>query len=359
MQHRLGKGGAVLDLRGTDFRNRAIEGTLYHVCLDGCDFRGATIAAYFDKVKGAKFDGAKLTEGALRDAEDCSFKNVTMAGTYWDQSTFVRCDFSGAKLNNAGGYGTTAKECLFKKADLSGAELGQSKFTFADFSGAILADAKLEGCDFTGANLSGADLSRADLRSVKFENADLRKARFKDAILSGADLTGATIDDADFTGARLTGANLTGLDLSKARNLEQQAARQAGPNMRELAKVANRSKRFVTSIEVHVGKDEYVILQPSLARYGSQVYVSNNFGGVVAPTYEQCMFSLTDLWSRGTPKFETVKVEAKQCPLRGKELHDLATAAGTKLVDLRYPAPTSWKRRRRKAPPMRQACAKS
>src|SRR5207253_1898726 len=89
---------------------------------------------------------------------------------------------------------------------------------------------------------------------------------------SGADFTGATIDGADFTGANVTGANLVGLDLSKAKNLEQKAARSAGPNMRELAKVANGSKRLTTSIELQLGKDEYVILQPSLSRHGSRMY---------------------------------------------------------------------------------------
>lgn len=35
MQDRLHKGGIVLDLKGNDFHNRAVEGTLYNVCLDG------------------------------------------------------------------------------------------------------------------------------------------------------------------------------------------------------------------------------------------------------------------------------------------------------------------------------------
>ena len=53
MQDRLRRSGIVLDLTGTDFRNRAVEGTLYKVCLDDCDFRGAKISAHFDKIKGA------------------------------------------------------------------------------------------------------------------------------------------------------------------------------------------------------------------------------------------------------------------------------------------------------------------
>lgn len=347
LQQRLFKGGLVLDLSGTDFRNYTIEGTLHRVCLDDCDFRGATIAAYFDKVKGAKYDGAVMTGGSFTNAEDCSLKNVTMDDTRWNPAVFIRCDFSGARLNIRTGSYTTATECSFKGADMSGADLNRSKFPFADFSGATLADTKLEGCDFTGANLAGADLSRADLRNARFENADLREAKFNDAILSGADLTGATIDGADFTGANVTGVNLAGLDLTKAKNLEPKASRTAGPNLRELAKVANGSKGFMTSIELELGTDEYVVLQPSLSRYGSSVYAgagythvaaNHNFGtSVSAPTFEQGMLNLTDLWSRGTPKFDTVKVVAKQCPLRGQELQALAVAAWHEACGLAVP----------------------
>jgi uncharacterized protein YjbI with pentapeptide repeats len=243
----------------------------------------------------------------------------------------------------------TAIDCIFKKADLSGTDLSESKFTRADLSGAILADARLTNTDFTGATLAGADFSRADLRQAKLTNADVRKARFKDAILSGADLTGAKFDDADFTGANLAGANLTGLDVSKAKNLEQQSPRTVGPNMRELAKAANGSKRFVTSIELELGKDEYVILQTNLSRYGTHVYISGAYNhrsptndratAVNALSLEQCMLDLTDLSSRGAPKFHTVKVDAKQCPLRGKDLQDLATAAWYEACGLDVPSP--------------------
>jgi uncharacterized protein YjbI with pentapeptide repeats len=350
MQDRLSKGGITLDLRGTDFRNRTVVGTLYKVCLDGCDFRGAKITAYFDKVTGAKFDGATMDGGSFSNAEDCSLKNVTVNDPDWNRAEFVRCDFSGAKLNIQTCSYMAARGCSFKKADLSGSNLDDSKFDNADFSGAILSEAKLENCDFTGANLSKADLSRADLRNAKFGNADLRKAKFKDAILSGADLTGATIDGADFTGANVTGADLTGLDLSKTKNLEQKAARTPGPNMRELARVAMGSNQFKTSIELELSEDDYVILQPILYHYGTQAHPGAGYNhcspkgtlgrSADAPSFEQSMLNLTDLWSRGTPKFDTVKVEAKQClcPIRGKELRDLAIAAWHEACGLDVPS---------------------
>ncbi len=347
MRDRLQKGGTVLDLSGSDFRHRVIEGRFEKVRLDNCDFRGAKISATFDhKIKGATFDGAAMTDCWFSSAEDCSFKHVTMNGASWHSPVFIRCDFSGAKLIIPTGRVTTATECIFGKGDLSGADLDESTFTLSDFSGAILTDARLESCDLRGANLSGADLSRAHLRLAKLTNADLRKARFKDAILCGADLTGATIDGADFTGANLTGADLTGLDLAKAKNLEPKAARTAGPNLRELAKVANGSKRFRTSIELELGTDDYVTLESNLSRYGSQVYLGASFshasstshmGSSVSPTFEQGMLNLAEMWSRGAPKFDTVKVQAKECPLRGKELQKLAIAAWHEACGLEAP----------------------
>ncbi len=344
MQGRLRRSGIVLDLAGTDFRNREIEGTLKEVCLDDCDFRGAKISAHIDKIKGANFDGATMEGGSISNAEDCSLKNVTINGLRWIATEFVRCDFSGARLKIDTGMCATAKECIFKKANLSESRFGASKFVCADFRGAILTDAKLENCDFTGANLARADLSRADLRNAKFANADLSTAKFKDAILSGADLTGATIDGADFTGANLTNLTVTGLDLSKAKSLEPKAPLAAGPNMRELAKAG----RINTTIELDVGKDEYTLLRVSQTRYGSHVYAAavycgkpatNNPGGsVAAPSFEQGMLNLTDLFACGTPRFDTVKVEAKQCLFRGKELQDRAIAAWHEACGLDVPS---------------------
>ena len=50
------------------------------------------------------------------------------------------------------------------------------------------------------------------------------------------------------------------------------------------------------------------------------------------------MLDLADLWSRGKPKFETIKVAAKQCPLKGQELQDLAVAAWYEACGVEIPS---------------------
>jgi uncharacterized protein YjbI with pentapeptide repeats len=225
LQERMKKCPVIHTLSGKDFRNQTIEGDLSSLGLKNCDLRGAKISANFGDVKGSKFDGAILTKGEFRQAEDCSLKNVTMNETEWERAEFVRCDFTGAKLSIKTGSYTTANECVFKTADLSGCKLEQSRFWSSDFSGADLSKAGLEECNFTGANLSGATLSHADLTNAILVGADLRKTKLHEANLSGADFTGAIIDGADFLGAKLTDVNFAGIDLSKAKNLKQAAVR--------------------------------------------------------------------------------------------------------------------------------------
>jgi uncharacterized protein YjbI with pentapeptide repeats len=349
MQDQFWRAGQRLDLTGADFRKQTIEGTLYKVCLDDSDFRGAKISAYFDEIRGANFDGATFKDGSFSNAHNCSLKQVTMNDVRWNPAVFANCDFSGARLAIETGSHTTANGCTFEKADFHEAELEHSKFIDCDFRGANLQGAQLEACEFTGSNLSGANLTRADLRKAKFTNADLRNALFQEAMLSGADFTGAQIDGADFTGANVTDAILSGLDLSLAKNLAPKAARPPGPNLLELGKTARASKKFEMSIEFALGPDESVTLSPSLQHFGTQSYAwagychhkpNHNFStSLPAPTFEQGVLDLTDLWSRGTPQFDTVKVNAQKCPLRGKELHDLVSAAWYEACGL--PVPTA------------------
>jgi uncharacterized protein YjbI with pentapeptide repeats len=117
--------------------------------------------------------------------------------------------------------------------------------------------------------------------------------------------------------------------------------------MKELARVAKDSKRLQTSIELELGKDEYAVLQPSVWHYGTNVYPGAGYSHVTgnhtlgssvsAPSFEQGMLNLVDLFSRGEPKFDTVKVEAKKSPLRGKELHTLAMAAWYEALGIQPP----------------------
>ena len=106
------------------------------------------------------------------------------------------------------------------RCDLSGADLENGFFQLAVLIEANLSDAKLDGANLAGANLTGADLRRAtfhyaNLSGARMEGADLRGADFSRAWLNWAWFSGAKLDGANFKDAYMIGAQLQGADLSK------------------------------------------------------------------------------------------------------------------------------------------------
>jgi uncharacterized protein YjbI with pentapeptide repeats len=337
MAQRLEKTSPRLDLSGRDFRNLNLtQASLEYVNVDGCDFRGAKLNGVdFEKVRGAKFDGTRIDQ--LNEAEDCSFKAAELLDLFPDR--FTRCDFTGAKFRDFYGYNVRLTDCTFHKADLSSSDLTATEFKNCTFSQANLSYAKLYECDLTGTDLSGADLTGADLGGAKLKNADLSDAILTDAFLGGAVLTGAKLDGADFAGACLTNVSLENVDATKAKNLDVRPPRPAGPNLKKLAGVVKKSKGFDTTIELALGKHESVVLRLTKRTHGKRSSIDADFdhhvpgnrrsmdARVAAPAWEQGMLNLTDRWSRGRPKFETITTKAKKCPLKGEELEVLVYAA--------------------------------
>jgi uncharacterized protein YjbI with pentapeptide repeats len=347
---RLSWAKAKIDLCGRDLRNLDLSNAyLAETILDGADLRGAKLAgAILGELTNVRLDGADLRKcDYFNRATGCSLKKAKLSEVSFNPGEFADCDFSGAELKELSAHYARAAGCTFAGADLAHSTFNESDLKGCDFSGARLTAARLEKCDLRSANLSRADLSDADLRGAKLAGADLRKARFANAVLSGADLTGAKIDGADFTGANLAGAVVAGLDPHKAKNLVVKAVRTAGPNMRKLAQVAAASRRLTTTIRLHLADDGHVDLTPSLRQFSGRPLAETGYmhespkGGLghhgQAASFEQAMLELTDLWARGTPDFESVQVDAKQCPLKGAELRDLVVAAWHEALGLAVP----------------------
>ncbi|HKB03429.1 MAG TPA: pentapeptide repeat-containing protein, partial [Gemmataceae bacterium] len=344
-------GGTKPDLSGIDLRNLDLSNArLDEATLDGANLSNTRLAgAWLGHLSNARLDGSDLRDSNFDKATGCSLKNVNMTDLSPGSAEFTDCDFSGAVLRDLRASYAHAAGCKFARADMANVWLDESDLRGCDLSGADLTAAQLKKCDLTGANLSRADLTRADLREANLVGADLRKCKLNDAVLSGADLTDAKIQGADFTGANLTGATVAGLDPRKAKNFVVRTPRPVGPTLRELARVAKASKRFLTSIRLDLGDDGHVDLEPSLRHFGGRPTLDARFmhespnGGlgsyVDAPTFEQGMLNLADRWDRGTPDFDSVRVEAKNGPLRGAELRDLAVAAWHEAFGRPVPTP--------------------
>ena len=164
---RYGRGGYVLDLRGTDLRG---------VDLSGLDLSRAELS-------DALLEGADLTETRLD-------------GTFLFESHLEGADLEEAHLEGA---------------FLDGAHLQGANLTDAHMEGAFLDEGHLER-----AGLGGAHLEGADLRGAHLEGAD-----FREALLEGAVLSGAHLEGADVTAARVRTAAVTS-DLSRVKGLTQE-----------------------------------------------------------------------------------------------------------------------------------------
>ncbi|MDB5391163.1 MAG: Pentapeptide repeat family protein [Planctomycetaceae bacterium] len=344
----LSKPEVPLTIRDIVFRRCTMDGFYHNVEFDNCDFRNVT----FQEVglHGAKhsiFDGTTMEQGAFTNAEDCRLLNVTMNKTHWNPGVFARCDFTGSKLNiDFGGY-TRATDCSFQKVDLNGARLASSVFQSVDFRGANLSDSNLTQCEFTGAQLNDADLSRCDLRGARFVNADLTRTKFHDSLLSGATLSQCVMNATDFSGANLTDAETSGVDLSLAKNAMRRQLPSIGPGMQELAEIANRSEKFKASVDLGFedGNSVTLVMGVELRRDNRFVwaqYWRNTFNfnwdhHVEAPTFEQGMLNLANMWWRGKPIIRTLTFETKKCPVRTPELIKLATVAWSEACGLEAP----------------------
>jgi len=78
----------------------------------------------------------------------------------------IKCDLSGAKLNNFDMEYADLSSANLSGADLSNSMMGNTNLTKANLSGA-----NLSGANLGFANLSGADVSKASLTNVFLDQA--------------------------------------------------------------------------------------------------------------------------------------------------------------------------------------------
>ena len=163
---------AVLSLLGPQRGDAAVP----KFC-SGCNFAGGNLAgSIFDDgtYVGVNFEGADLRGASFRGAR------------------LMAINFDGANLENGAFDGAQCTACNFSAAKLSGATFTKVTMLAANFKNfaARVDDAQLRSllsgcvsCNFSGAELAGRDLSGATLLSVDLSGADLRGTRFDGAVL--------------------------------------------------------------------------------------------------------------------------------------------------------------------------------
>lgn len=117
--------------------------------------------------------------------EGYDFSMRDMHGLHFDDSHFIRCNFSGAVLRDSTFSSTTAAGCDFSNADMVKIEIHSSNLAGCIFEHTKLIRAVIVGCDLTNASFFGADLtavavSDCRLRGARFDGAELNGALFED-----------------------------------------------------------------------------------------------------------------------------------------------------------------------------------
>lgn len=155
---------------------------------------------YYNQV----FDPASesLDSWTLQTFEQCTFKNLDLAGALFIGSNFINCHFENCDLTKV----------LTKNA----------RFDDVSFT-----NCKLNSVDFSPCNPFGfhTDFQNCQLNNTVFLNRKLKKARFIECSLKSAqflkcDLAGTQFKECNFDSARFEDNTLTQVDFSSSYNLE-------------------------------------------------------------------------------------------------------------------------------------------
>jgi len=116
---------------------------------------------------------------------ECDDKNLD--SIYFDNCTFLKCNFSKSIFNNC-----KFTECTFMNCDLSLSTLKNSIFNDVSFENSKLLGISWSSCDepfdvrFNSCNISQNSFHRLDLRQIKFINSIIKDTGFEECNLERA-----------------------------------------------------------------------------------------------------------------------------------------------------------------------------
>jgi len=323
-----------IDLRGVDLSELDLQG----INLTGADLRDANLRGAAINVVSGKLDGACLVDSMPRELMNSSLKRADLSEANLNTANLDGADLTEAVIRNMSSPWWRAVGANFHAADLTGCCLNECTLNGANFSAATLVTADLEGADLTGCDLSGAILEVADLTEANLSGAKLTGANLRRANLACVDLRQSTLDGADFTGANTAGVQVDDSQLAKAIGFAARngGSNEPGPAILRLAEVAGQTKDL--EILMDSALDGGCLgLQFHAGTFGANGYQWTK--GVEGHenrswpfprrhvTVEACLRYWGHKWSRAVLDFGSTRIKSKGCPLKGKELKELAIAA--------------------------------
>jgi uncharacterized protein YjbI with pentapeptide repeats len=126
--------GVLGDCRGWEFENCVFLDT----DLDGARFEGCMLSG--TKISGCSFNIATFDECTLEDVQfsSCRFPTASFDGAYWTSGRYNRLYFGKSYFKRTAFFSPVFTECDFHHADFRGAKFLGTRFVRCDFSGAYL-----------------------------------------------------------------------------------------------------------------------------------------------------------------------------------------------------------------------------
>lgn len=346
--------GFFVDFDGWDFRGAELSGCWLRDCsLDGADFRNAELVdAALPEMCEAKFDNADLRETSSQGWTDCSLKRVDMTdgAFYFYGAYYEGNDFTGAKLVRVRSDGTQLSSCIFKNADLTSADLPRIEARKCDFTGAKLIDGGFRESDFSKSVFVRAKLNNGDFNRSSFRGADLRNADLRGALLEMADFTGAKLDGANFADALLQGAKIPNAAIKKAKGLVVPKMKLTGPQAKKLLQAAGKADLLVTSAKLSTTHGPVELRFRVEAKTYGDFLTKCSIGNESRQFFDNTGYSnprtpLANIWTLGVSRFDgqldldSITSQSKKCPVKGKQLQELAKAAWCEAFEVELPSP--------------------
>ncbi len=131
---------------------------------------------------------------------------------YYEQCSFVQCNFNSADLSGMRMVNCRFEGCDFSLAKLKNSSLQEVKFVNCKLLGVQFSDCRkfMLEVDFDSCILKLALFSGLKLKNTRFRNCDMQEADFSEADLSGAQFDGSDLLQAIFFHTNLESADFRG-----------------------------------------------------------------------------------------------------------------------------------------------------
>ena len=133
--------------------------------------------------------------------------NAYLNNSVFPKTIFIKCNFSGAYLNNTkymysriidSNFFFLRFFSQFHNAEFIGTKLFKSDFKGSDISNTNYKKTDITDCQFDNAKIKSTDFFKANLKGISFSNSNLNVVNFSDTIFNDVNFNGSSIKQTTF-----------------------------------------------------------------------------------------------------------------------------------------------------------------